>query len=75
MADEVEKVAADTGLEVISTVDGESIPDHEGLIELLSGEDAPPHLILDIGGSADLNGDGLVQVSLDEGGNLFFQDA
>lgn len=75
MADEVAKIADETDLEVAATADGELIPDHEGLIEILSAEDAPPHIILDIGGSADLNGDGLVQVSLDEDGNLFFQDA
>lgn len=51
------------------------IPGADQLRELLAAENAPPRLILDIGGSADLNGDGLVAVSLDADGALVFEDA
>lgn len=52
-----------------------TIPDHAALRELLSAEGAPPHLILDIGGSADIDGDGLVRVTLGNGnGELIFED-
>lgn len=53
----------------------EAIPDHAALKALLSAEDGPPRLTLDIGGSADLDGDGLVTVSLDDNGELVFKDA
>ena len=58
-----------------SMVDPETIPDHAALKSLLSAPDGPPHMILDIGGSADLNGDGLVKVALDDVGDLVFEDA
>jgi len=50
------------------------IPDQGALIEILKADGAPPHIILDIGGSADLNGDGLVKASLDADGALVFED-
>lgn len=58
-----------------SMVTPEAIPDHAALAAILSAPDGPPHMILDIGGSADLDGDGLVQVSLDGDGGLVFEDA
>lgn len=51
------------------------IPDHEAIIAILRADGAPPHIILDIGGSADLNGNGLVKASLDADGVLVFEDA
>lgn len=52
------------------------IPDHSALREILQSEGAPPRLVLDIGGSDDLDGDGLVEVSLaDDGETLIFKDA
>jgi len=56
-------------------VDPQSVPDHAAIKEILSKEDAPPRMILDIGGSEDLNGDGLVSVSLNDDGELVFEDA
>lgn len=53
----------------------EAIPDHAALVAILSADGGPPHMILDIGGSADLDGDGLVTVSLDDDGGLVFEDA
>lgn len=53
----------------------EAIPDHAALVEILSAPDGPPRLTLDIGGSADLDGDGLVTVHLDDDGELIFEDA
>ncbi|QCW22291.1 hypothetical protein SEA_LUNA18_23 [Microbacterium phage Luna18] len=52
----------------------QEVPDHDGLREILSAEGAPPCIVLDIGGSADLDGDGLVSVALDENGDLEFKD-
>lgn len=61
-------------------VNPESIPDHDQLIEILSAEGAPPRIILDLGNSedesgrlADLDGDNLVMVSLEDG-QLVFKD-
>lgn len=52
-----------------------SVPDHEGLIEILQAEGAPSRITLDIGGSADIDGDGLVAVRLSEDGkSLIFED-
>jgi hypothetical protein len=55
-------------------MDAGQIPDHTELRAILTTKGAPPHIILDVGGSADLNGDGLVEVSLDERGELVFRD-
>lgn len=55
--------------------DPNSIPDHEALRVLLSSPDAPPRLTLDIGGSEDVDGDGLVTVFLGADGELVFEDA
>ena len=53
-----------------------SIPDHDQIRAILQAEGAPPRITLDIGGSEDLNGDGLVSVSLGEDGHeLVFEDA
>ncbi len=51
------------------------IPGQDAIIAILSADGAPPHIILDIGGSADLNGDGLVKASLDDAGALVLEDA
>jgi len=52
------------------------IPDHAALRSILQAPDGPPRMILDIGGSADLDGDGLVTVHLaDDGDTLIFEDA
>jgi len=51
-----------------------SIPDTAALVAILSAEGAPPYIVLDIGGSADLDGDGLVEVSLDDQGQLVQRD-
>lgn len=51
------------------------VPDHAALKQILSAENAPPRLTLDIGGSEDLNRDGVVTVSLDDDGELVFEDA
>lgn len=53
----------------------DNIPGQDAIIEILSAENAPPHIILDIGGSADINGDGLVKARLDDNGALVFEDA
>uniref|UniRef100_A0AAU6R5H1 Minor tail protein n=1 Tax=Micrococcus phage Kurnik TaxID=3092208 RepID=A0AAU6R5H1_9CAUD len=53
----------------------DAVPDHEALKEILSSEGAPPRITLDVGGSADLNGDGIVTVELDDDGELVFKDA
>jgi len=50
------------------------IPDHASLKEMLSAEGAPPYLVLDLGGSADLNADGIVSVLLGDDGELVFRD-
>ncbi len=51
------------------------IPDPEGLKAILGAPGAPPYIVLDIGGSADLNGDGFVRASLAENGELIVMDA
>lgn len=53
----------------------DGIPDHAELRAILSEEGAPDRITLDIGGSEDINGDGLVFASLDKSGNLVFEDA
>ena len=50
------------------------VPDHDTLREILSSEGAPPRIVLDIGGSEDVDGDGIVSVSLDDDGQLHFED-
>ncbi|WP_295837400.1 hypothetical protein [uncultured Microbacterium sp.] len=50
------------------------IPGKDALAAILGAVGAPPYVVLDIGGSADLNGDGLVRVSLDADGALVFED-
>lgn len=53
-----------------------SLPGHDQIREILTAEGAPPRITLDIGGSDDLDGDGLVTVSLgDDGHELVFEDA
>ena len=53
-----------------------TIPDHDQIREILTAEGAPPRITLDIGGSEDLNGDGLVNVRLgDDRHELVFEDA
>lgn len=51
------------------------IPSHDQIRAILSAEGAPPRITLDIGGSEDINGDGLVTAELDEDNNLIFKDA
>ncbi|MEG2887204.1 MAG: hypothetical protein RR853_08775 [Aurantimicrobium sp.] len=51
-----------------------NIPGQDQLVEALQAEGAPPHFDLDIGGSADIDGDGLVRVSLGEYSQLVFTD-
>lgn len=51
------------------------VPDHDALKAILAEEGTPPRITLDIGGSEDLNGNGLVNVSLGEDGELVFEDA
>jgi hypothetical protein len=56
-------------------MDVSDIPDQAALRSLLQAADAPPYLLLDIGGSA-VEGDGVVRVRLAEDGNaLVFEDA
>ncbi|QZD98611.1 hypothetical protein SEA_JEMERALD_23 [Microbacterium phage Jemerald] len=50
------------------------LPDHDALKAILSEEGAPPYIVLDIGGSEDLDGDGLVSVALTDAGELTFKD-
>lgn len=50
------------------------IPGRDQIIEILRAEGAPLHVVLDIGGSADLNGDGLVRAFLDAQGELQIED-
>lgn len=53
-----------------------SIPDHGQIRSILQSEGAPPRITLDIGGSEDLDGDGLVNVHLgDDGHELVFEEA
>ena len=56
-------------------VDPDSIPDHPAIKAILSDPQGPPRITLDIGGSEDLDGDGLVTVSLGADGELVFEDA
>lgn len=56
-------------------VDPATIPDHDGIKEILSAPDGPPVMVLDLGGSEDLDGDGLVSVYLKPDGELGFEDA
>lgn len=55
-------------------VDPTGVPSHEEVKSLLRAEGAPPYITLDIGGSADLDGDGLVRASLGPDGELIFED-
>jgi hypothetical protein len=50
------------------------VPGQDELVAILSAEGAPPSIVLDIGGSADLDGDGLVEASLDDQGQLVLRD-
>lgn len=50
------------------------IPSQEELVAILSTPGAPPRLTLDIGGSEDIDGDGIVIASLDSQGNLVIED-
>lgn len=60
-----------------------AVPDHEGILEILQSEGAPPRMILDLANSedeqgklADIDADGLVSVRLNEDGDgLIFEDA
>lgn len=54
--------------------DPNALPATDELVAILSAEGAPPSIILDIGGSEDLNGNGLVQASLDDQGQLALRD-
>lgn len=47
----------------------EDIPNCEALKEILSAPGAPPHILLDIGGS-DFDGDGVIRVGLNADGDL-----
>ena len=53
----------------------DSIPDHAAIRAILNAPDGPPRVTLDIGGSADIDGDGVVTVRLDADGELVFEDA
>lgn len=50
------------------------LPDPGALVAVLSEEGAPTRLTLDIGGSADIDGDGIVIASLDSEGKLVLED-
>ena len=50
------------------------IPGQDELVAILTAEGAPSCITLDIGGSEDLDGDGLVEASLDEHGKLVLRD-
>ncbi|MCI1017855.1 hypothetical protein HWD99_04375 [Microbacterium sp. C5A9] len=51
-------------------------PGHDQVRAILTAEGVPPRITLDIGGSDDLSGDGLVNVRLgDDGHELVFEDA
>lgn len=52
----------------------DNIPGRSQIIEILRSYGAPPHIVLDIGGSEDLNGNGLVRAFLDEHGELQIED-
>ena len=56
-------------------VDPDLVPDHAALKTILSDPAGPPQMTLDVGGSADLDGDGVVTVDLDADGELAFEDA
>lgn len=47
----------------------DSIPNRDALVDVLRAPGAPPHLMLDLGGS-DLDGDGVIFVALDAAGEL-----
>lgn len=51
-----------------------ALPGQDELLEILTAEGAPPRIILDVGGSADVNGNGLVEASLDDLGRLVMRD-
>lgn len=53
----------------------EDLPNRHELIDVLSAEGAPPKITLDIGGSEDIDGDGIVTASLNEQGELILEDA
>ncbi|MDQ1174160.1 hypothetical protein QE430_002467 [Microbacterium testaceum] len=53
----------------------DTLPGQDALVAILSADNAPPHVILDIGGSADLDGNGLVKARLDADGALVLEDA
>lgn len=53
----------------------DSIPGLDQIEVILKQDGAPPYVILDIGGSADLDGDGAVRVRLDDEGNVIVEDA
>lgn len=55
--------------------DASAVPAHEEIKEILKAFGAPPYITLDIGGSEDLDGDGLVRASLGPDGELIFEDA
>jgi len=52
-----------------------AIPDADAIVEILKADGAPPRIMLDIGGSADIDGDGIVYASLDTAGELVLEDA
>lgn len=53
-----------------------NLPGRDEIRSILQSEGAPPRITLDIGGSEDLDGDGLVNVSLgNDGHELVFEDA
>lgn len=57
-------------------IDPAALPGHDEIRRILQSEGAPPRITLDVGGSEDLDGDGLVTVSLgDDGHELAFEDA
>jgi len=52
-----------------------TIPDSDAIVTILKSEGAPPRIMLDIGGSEDIDGDGVVYASLDADGLLVIEDA
>ncbi|MDR6142030.1 tetrahydromethanopterin S-methyltransferase subunit A [Microbacterium foliorum] len=59
-----------------AAIEPANVPGHDEIRRILQSEGAPPHMTLDIGGSEDVDGDGLVTVSLGEDGHeLVFKDA
>lgn len=75
----VDRIAAGTPTPVKlaePSVDPTALPGHDEIRSILQAEGAPPRITLDIGGSDDVDGDGLVTVSLgDDGDELVFEDA